>query len=146
MAKQDIVWMTNRVPFVLLGAILVGIPTTLLIIPVILPETPAWAVLPGLLGVYLGFMVVVSQYLVFRIGFSEEGVVFKKFAGTIRVMKSEVEMVEVFPKYLRSDVEDPFRERKNYKMMIHLRDKRSMKFGYIELPIIDRIARTLLTD
>lgn len=140
--KTEMTWRANIFPFIVLGSLLAGIPIFLLVYPMIFPEAPICAVRFALFFV-LGFIIVISKDFVYRIGISENEVVFRKALRRIQIKRDDVVDVDIAPEYSQYDLDQPFMKSKNCSMTITLLDGRSLRFRFVELSILDKVREVL---
>lgn len=138
----EIIWIKNRVPFLILGALLIPIPISLIIYPLILPKAPTWAVTSAFVF-YLLIVTAFSKYFVFRIGIGEGRVVFKKAIRKLEVKRSEVIALDVSPPFSSFDIQKPWYQDRNRRLRITLQGKRNLDFNLIEVALLEQIQRAL---
>ncbi|TET90587.1 MAG: hypothetical protein E3J35_05785 [Methanomassiliicoccales archaeon] len=139
--KDETVWLINRPAWLYLLATLIGLLIGLPLGLLIFSFPPLWAFIPGSLIAAVILIPALARTLVFRVGISDEKVVFKKVHRKIEIKKSEVLSIDVFLPFDPSDLAKPWFRVRDRRVTIELRGGKSLRFFTIEPQIVHQLLR-----
>lgn len=139
--RDEMVWLTNRPAWLYLVATLIGLLVGLPLGLLIFSFPPLWAFIPGSLIAAILVVPALARTLVFRVGFNEEKVVFKKLHRKIEIKKSEAISIDVFLPFSSSDLGKPWFKIRDRRVTIELRRGKSLQFFTLEPRIVNELLR-----
>lgn len=143
MENENLVWLTNRYPLFVLSMLLPGLLMFLLVYPFVFPNASLCFVVIAFTLAFFLVLARFSMYFVYKVGISEEKVVFKKTLRKLEILRSEVVAVDISPPFSTSDLERPWYKNRNRHLSITLLGEKRLTFELIELSILSKIQEVL---